>query len=821
MPVYQMPKGGKRRTQSKVVSPPRSPTSKNPPSSSSTTQPGSTHTGSFSTFGGLLDPAVDGPPSPQRIRAIARQMQHKTSLADKHLSQQTISSGSSFRSRKSDTPSWEHGLEQLTLSRRSSQRSTTSSMPSRERPESVQIFGKTLFNRRGKLRRESSEFGSSSSSLHSAEMPTEAAPSKEQHLLSLARRKLSRSEDPEPKRKLQISGPYDFQHLTHTEKDHVSDLNRLHQMPQGRRPTLPTIDAFHVGAIHNLPQQDPSSGLRTQSVSVDRDQRQTLMGPPVPSRSMKRTQSQDQIRVPPPRPPRSPVQGSFTSPIPPPPRGSSRVSVVPDYRVQLGTINLDHPILGTTITMRRPSAFSVMPTTEEDETEPADDAHAASQCPPASVHRFSHAFTTPDDAAWPLAAEPAMSSLPDVPEEEENHLHHRSRISIASNSSSLRGSVSVPLLRQVSHTAPVIPRPPSNASETLGRFDLFAAQRALQSHSDEESVYDDEFAHETWEDDIDYVYDHAAEADCDYAWERPSLDFDRDDEDQLTQTVEVTAARYPSDGSGSYGMLSPPSQDDVPALSPVSQISNTTQNEIRTPTVSVVPANFSRPRRDSSAPLTRSHERNTSHAESFQEQHGCDIFPSSLIPNDYHHQVLLRERGELREEDEGYLFAPLSPSGTHFAKSAMTLQARSSASTTNSVLSKRSSSSSRHRSVASTSTTLTHWTTSSTLATIDACEPGCGEKEQAATSDSDKDSVAALPRFDEGRFPRERSRESHARTQSHTDLLFTKPLPEGAASVPSPEFVKTRRRAKTTSRSHNPPPVALGLFPSVTKGNCI
>lgn len=690
-------------------------------------------------------------------------------------------------------------------------------MPSRERPESVQIFGKTIFSRRGKLRRESGEFGSSSSSLHSAEMPLEAAP-KEQHLLSLARRKLSRQEDPEPKKKLQISGPYDFQHLTHTEKDRVPEINRPDQMPQGRRPTFPSLDAYtHPGTVHGLlPQQDPASGLRSQSVSFDHEQARAMRGPPlVPRRSMKRAQSQDQIRVPPPRPPRSPIQGSFPPPVAPPPRGSSRGSVVPDLCAQLGTIDLDRPIYSSGAS--RPTHFVAMPVTEEDASEQATDEAIVPEEPLVSGHRFSHAITTPDNAAWPLVAESVVPSLPDVPEEEETHVHSRSRVSIASNSSSLRGSISVPLLRQITQAAPAIARPPSNASETLGRFDLFAAQRALQSNSDVDSFYDEPLR-ESWEDDIDYVYDHAAEADCDYAWERPSLDLERDAEDQDAQEFESTGVRYPSHGSSSSGMLSPPGQDDVPALSPVSQISNTTQNEIRTPTVvAPVTSNFSRPRRESSAQLVRGHEHTTSNAESFQELHGFDVFPSSLIPNDHHHQILLRERGELREDDEDYLVAPLSPSGTHFAKSALTLQARSSASTTDSMLSERSGISSRHRSAASTSTTLTHWTTSSTLGAIDSCE----EKEHAATSDSEKDAVTALPQFDESRFPRERSRESHSRTQSHADLLFTKPSSDGAASVPSQEFIKTRRRAKTTSRSHNPPPVAFGLFPSTSKGNLI
>ena len=64
-------------------------------------------------------------------------------------------------------------MDQLTLSRKSSQRSSSGSMPPRaERPDSLQIFGKSLFNRRGKLRRESSDQGS----IHAGEVAEPAVP---------------------------------------------------------------------------------------------------------------------------------------------------------------------------------------------------------------------------------------------------------------------------------------------------------------------------------------------------------------------------------------------------------------------------------------------------------------------------------------------------------------------------------------------------------------------------------------------------------------------------------------------------------------------
>src|SRR5262249_45140811 len=118
----------------------------------------------------LFELAVDGPPSPESLRALSKQMK-RSSFLERHHSHQTTSSGSSsLRSLASgDRPQWEHALEGISLSRRSSGRSTSSSMQPRERPESVQIFGKTIFNRRAKLRREGSAQSSSGSSLYSVD----------------------------------------------------------------------------------------------------------------------------------------------------------------------------------------------------------------------------------------------------------------------------------------------------------------------------------------------------------------------------------------------------------------------------------------------------------------------------------------------------------------------------------------------------------------------------------------------------------------------------------------------------------------------------
>jgi hypothetical protein len=107
-----------------------------------------------------LEPAIDGPPSPEHIRAYTEQMRRGSAFTNRTRSYTSSSATPSFRSGISepffgpgDTPS---------ISRQSSRRSNSSNMPLKkgERPESIQIFGKGLFSRT--LRRDSGSRSSSS-----------------------------------------------------------------------------------------------------------------------------------------------------------------------------------------------------------------------------------------------------------------------------------------------------------------------------------------------------------------------------------------------------------------------------------------------------------------------------------------------------------------------------------------------------------------------------------------------------------------------------------------------------------------------------------
>ncbi|KAI2471660.1 hypothetical protein F4781DRAFT_89839 [Annulohypoxylon bovei var. microspora] len=790
--------------------------------------------------GELVEPSIEGPPSPERLRALNNQMK-RNSNTDRHRSDGTSSGASSRLSGTLDRRSWNQSLENLSLSRNPSQRSASIGMPSRERTDSMQFFSKGMFTRsRGRLRRESSDQSSSNSSLDASEMPIDAVPAapKDQPFISsvFARRRALRGETSAPvQKKLQISGPYNFQHLTHTRKDSVSTLNqsnRLELVPEfsGMRPRRPTNaslsgtqqnesqhTAFPSATFYH--QEDPSAGLYVDgALSRDKALPSSPPPPPPPTRFTQRSQSQDKIRYAPPRPPRSPpFDSGVTSPIPPPPRTSSRISFRHTRYDSLTTATPFPERAATSTGFRKPEPFAPI--------SPKEISPKGLRPPPAprsipmveSVQEeteseiLPRAITT-DDAAWPLANN--TCALPDVPEEEEHHAQSRpSRMSVASNHSSLRGSISVPLLRQLSLTQST-QRSPSNASDTLG---LFNAQRLMRTGTGDDFLADDE-DRDNWEDDIDYCYEHEAEADCDYAWERPSCDISR-----VCEAETIITFTGPFGGSLSSDLLSP-GNSDVPALSPASQSSNMEKHEAITPLP--VTSNFSLPRRDSSAQFLRVHKRTQSPETNFKESQGFSLSPSLLIPNDYHQQMLHYEREDLQDsEDEDFLIQGNTFEDQPVLKLTKTINVRSSASTTDSTLSEHSMGSSRHKSTNSTSTAYTRWTGSSTSSwTRDPPQPilPMAVNDNALPVINSPTTSIVCTTFEEMALKQDKPPEKHSRTQSHAGLLMRSNYDSAPPmdQKPAKEPIKTRRRARTTSRSHASPQFAL--FPTVaTHGNRI
>ncbi|KAI0200472.1 hypothetical protein F4808DRAFT_161471 [Astrocystis sublimbata] len=735
----------------------------------------------------MLEPSLSGPPSPEGIRAFSRRMQ-RSSMAEQPPSELAPSSGSSsLRSETPETP-WEPSLENLSLSKHSSRRS--SALLSKDRPESVQLFGKAVFTRKPKMRRGHSDFGNSLLSL--TEIPTETVPDvpKEQRFIqSMFTRRRARGVSEASTKKYQISGPYDFQHVSHSSKESLSGSN-LGELNRTRtKPITPSA----------------LGGYTCQTLD------KPLPKPPTHDQELQRPPSRNSIQLSPLLLPRSFPSDVQTSPIPPPPRTSSRISLRHDRNDSVSTVHLERS---------RANSNTVAPAfilPAADGPSPPSESHVPSDSvqPKMSDNENSPYSTcaTNDDVAWPLTN--SMTSLTEVPEEDEYHLTTiRSRTSIMSNGTSIRGSVSVPHLRRMS-LSQATQRPTSNASDTLGRFDLFAAQRALREHGEDEM--DDDDAHENWEDDIDYCYDHEAEADCDFAWERPSCDLQR--EDYLSDSPmfnHETESSFGSFGPVAGNLLSA----DVPALSPTSYALGVTQLGAITPTSSTMPitSNFSLPRIDSSTQLKRDydHDRSHSSASSSQDMQGFCLSPSLLIPNDYHEKILQYERGELISRASNDELKSLQHDAVQFKFDGQgtNLHPRSSASTTVSTLSEQSGTSSRYP-----SSSFTRWTGSSSSSwqmPIDTKQAitAVVDEEPVAVPASDATLVNAgepQPTATVNQEP------GHSRAQSEAMLLMKVPDNTALASdsEAAKESLKTHRRARTASRSHTNVSPSFALFPQV------
>ncbi|KAI1116185.1 hypothetical protein F5Y14DRAFT_440157 [Nemania sp. NC0429] len=733
-------------------------------------------------FTDLLEPALDSPPSPEGIRAFSRRVK-RGSIAEQQSHELVVPSGSS--SSPSETPEmpWEHGLENPSLSRNPSQRSSV--MRFKERPDSVQLFGKAVFSRKPKLRRGVSDQGHASSSLLSlSEIPDDSAPDlpKEQRFIqSMFTRRRARGVSEASLKKVQISGPYDFQHVSHSTKE---------VLPQANRPEL--LPGFSGARPRTTTNSNRSGGFNPQAID------KPLPTPPDLEEVSEHVSSRDSIQFSPPGISRYLPDDTQTSPVPPPPRTSSRISVRHDRTDSFGAASLGK--------LRNPGYQAqpfVLPSTEG--LWPPPVSHVTNGYSEGGDERSPYPISTVDDTAWPLTG--SMSSLPEVPEEEEYHLTNViSRTSVMSNKTSLRGSISVPHLRRIS-LSQAAPRPPSNASDTLGRFDSLAAQRALHEYEEDE-IDQDYFVQDSWEDDIDYCYDHEAEADCDFVWERLSCDHDRDD----YFTEDSTQGHRAEPSFGGFG-LAPTSllSSDVPGLSPTSHRSGATPCGATTPTGLTAPitSNFSLPRIDSSTQLKRDHHRSDSSISSFREADEFCLSPSLLIPNDYHEKMLQYERDEFK-------MLPNDDQSPRFDRPEAFLHARSSASTTISTLSEQSGVSSRYP-----SSTFTRWTGSSSSSwqvQIDPQQPvtiTLNDKEPVITPTNEIAMIASEPSATP--LKQETGRDGHSRAQSEATLL-TKATHAAVASLESnvaKESLKTHRRTRTGSRSHANVTPQFALFPQI------
>ncbi|KAI9824750.1 MAG: hypothetical protein M1832_001577 [Thelocarpon impressellum] len=148
-----------------------------------------------------------------------------------------------------------------------------------------------------------------------------------------------------------------------------------------------------------------------------------------------------------------------------------------------------------------------------------------------------HAVTTPDDTAWPLKAPvpgSQVAELADVVEEDEDGYSKGTSLPLSelwSTSSALRLTRSVPNLKALRNGSTASPmanadpmseeRPRSQMSDTLGGPFCQSPVKGAAGVPGSSKILSEgtRVVESCWEDDIDYCYEHAAEADFDYRWE--------------------------------------------------------------------------------------------------------------------------------------------------------------------------------------------------------------------------------------------------------------------------------------------------------------
>ncbi|KAG6028520.1 hypothetical protein E4U41_000656 [Claviceps citrina] len=618
----------------------------------------------------FLESAVDSHSSPQELRQHNRQMKRTSHLQKQRGHRNASSESSSISSiAPSDRVPWDLALDNLSLVRRSSIRSNDSSIPSRDRPESTHNFGRGFFHRRGKSNRESSAHDSTSS-VYSEDVIAENKPvvgGKEGILPSIFFRRKHSSDEGAPKRP-QISHPFNFQHVAHTQRKNARNDSAPVALSKGSTGItgIPVLE--HQVRSRGLPRSlshDSLGGINTGHITADSSRLPLVprhTAPSAPRRLLKQIRSQDQLRKcwspAPLHPPPSPTQqpGRFSSFGLLPARASSRQFDHQDVLATLDSVVNIRSTTSTNVCEQSPFPPSLSREySDEEEPGPCESsgfAHTEKQGQYSPTDkRFSSAISGARDLTWPLTTcTPLMSdaSLPDVPEEEEHHwLSRRSRLSLASNHSSVRGIQSVPALRCLAESH----RPLSGASETLGASSNLGTNKLACTDAQSPARWAP--ARESWEDLIDYCYEHEAEADCNFQWDRPSLDISRysiTPPGTAPAVFDFGLGSEPNAASHSSQASISPRASEAPSLSPASNNSSTQfESEAKTPN-SAAFNNFSLPRCDGKNRVTFSSKelKRSSSCCLFRDSQTLILSPS-LLPCDDHVKLV-----QPQAEKQGY-----------------------------------------------------------------------------------------------------------------------------------------------------------------------
>ncbi|KAH7116996.1 hypothetical protein B0J11DRAFT_442839 [Dendryphion nanum] len=593
-------------------------------------------------------------------------------------------------------------------SRSNTTTSTTSSFvslsPSMARPDSslrpspmdFSVPKRTLFTRGKRGKRTS---GGVSPGLEVDLVEEMDAGGKRTSVLRKGRKSNRQSAASPPHLKHRISSPFDFQHLTHTDRHQFAALEQTSETDLAanfwavRASQQPCRDLNGIQAedLHFsnfssenlvLPESRSPSTMtfRSPPLSPEPPYESTLPESPhdeLTRKVIRTTRSVESFS----RPGINPRVHRHTQSVAAPPRTSSRMPLASiDDDVSEG--QSDHQRMPPPSRPQSNRQSGVW-----DMFAPLSPSLFSGPLPPIADEPdyVGHAVTTPDDSAIHPFKPPFTPGLEDVAEETEKFISPRpaphppaktpmSPRSPLFDSFSFRSTQRSPIVRSSSrgssYTSPkstnqrtTMTRPISQMSDTLGSPVQSRRQSIRRASTVRRKSNTWRVIEESWEDDVDYIYDNALEADCDFDWDCMSDDEVFEDRDKTPDRFCQTQTSVSASQDSQLG--SRLSQEEVTMHNPsfsgvfrpsllVPSTSHTPELEARS-AVSASTADSSLPTPSDPFSFTQLEYRESSFPEA-----GSFVFSSSLLsPPDLKEQIS-------REDAYDEILADYEGSDRHF-----------------------------------------------------------------------------------------------------------------------------------------------------------
>lgn len=375
--------------------------------------------------------------------------------------------------------------------------------------------------------------------------------------------------------KHRISSPFDFQHLTHTDRHQFAalqdasgkDLVAGFQAVSASQAPRKDLKGIKAEALHfqNFSSENLENPAQRSASALDFMPDQDLVEPaaayqePLPSQAdatrpfLRQTRSVESFS----RPGVSSRMHRHTQSANPPPRALSRASVTEgesqEQQPSPATIRLHRQSnVWDQFAPLSPTRGGHLPTMEE---EPDSVGHALTTPDNSAIHPFTpcfspgledvaeepERFSSPRPAPQPpvMAARSPRSSSPD-------YFAFNTHSTIARSQSRKSSCTSPKSSSQKQGSS----RPTSQMSDTLGSPGLSRKHSIKRTSTVRRKSNTWRVIEESWEDDIDYIYDNALEAECDFDWGQASEQTfearNRSDIVERDHRRESTIASHPS-----------------------------------------------------------------------------------------------------------------------------------------------------------------------------------------------------------------------------------------------------------------------------------